>query len=546
MGLEATRDQLKAAHRRVEQYQAALRLASAEIHQRSQGIVSLTQFAHRAGRITTYPALLKLALSQALALLNSPVGAIVLIEAETKNLSLSVHQGLTPGLMDILTGQELGGGAMALMPHLVTGTGALLEYRSTDDAQERLLLETGHLTSLVSLPLQAGPQFLGALLVGLQNERNFSPAELGFLMVMAQQLAIFWENLRLREKLWGTAETLLGDQKTGEMFSPGVTVEAIEVGLLEPMAVDLPTTSAQAAGHDVEQLLLATVEANEAVQQQNADLQTLNTIAEIFNRTLDLSEILQNTVEQTRQALQTEAAWLYLRRADELLEMRAHAGLSPAFLRGMQLLKPGEGLEGRVVADNLPHLVASVAEDSQKHKIWIDKEGLQALAAVPITRPEVTSQSGQTQSNVIGVLIVGKRSEGSYIWSEREVRLLTAIANQVAPAIENAHLYAQVQEDGAGLRVGNEILRSLNDMLLEKNALLEHFVQHDLTPALGLAQRVLQRLATATPATFSQEQRQELAILQKIVTQLTALAHGTAASATELTSEIDPANQRSG
>jgi GAF domain-containing protein len=539
MNLEVTRTELKKAQQRLERYQAALRLADIEIKRRNRSIIALTTFAYQASHTANPTDLLKLALVQSLETISAPVGAILLIDAETKELTLGVHKGLTSELSQILTGQQLGKGATALMPHLVTGASALLEYDTSDDEAERLLLNISRLTSLVSLSLQIGPRLIGALLIGLKGKRHFTPAELCFLMAMSQETAVALESLRLREGLWLTAEALLGGAAGTELQE----VEQADLDIIDvstPLGLpEIASTIPQPAEDDLEQLLAAMMEAEDEVQQQNTDLQTLNTISEMINCTLNLKEILQCTVNQTQTTLKTDAAWLYLIDEKDQLEMQAHTGLSTDYVRGMQCLKSGTGIEGRVVAENKAHFVESVSKDVHGHKIWVDKEKLQALAAVPITRPgsESGGQKGQTNSNVIGVLATGKRSQ-SYLWTPREVRLLTSLANQVALAIDNARLYAQVQEGEVGLRAGNQILQEINDMLLEKNANLEGFIQNDLAPALVRTSQILQGL-TQDATTLTDEQKMDMAALQKIVDRLGELAKETSAMSATLDSAFD-------
>jgi GAF domain-containing protein len=539
MNLEATRSELRKAQKRLERYQAALRLADVEIKRRNRSIIALTTFAYQASHTAIPSDLLKLALVQSLETTNAPVGAILLIDAETKELTLGVHKGLTPELVRILTGQQLDKGATALMPHLVAGAGALLEYTTSDDEAERMLLTISQLTSLVSLSLQIGPRLIGALLVGLQGKRHFTPAELCFLMAMSQETAVALESLRLREGLWLTAEALLGGTASTKLQE--VEQNDLSVDVSTPLGLpDITSTIPQPAEDDLEQLLAAMMEAEDEVQQQNADLQTLNTISEMINRTLDLREILQCTVSQTQTTLKTDAAWLYLIDERNQLEMQAHTGLSTDYVRGMQFLKLGKGIEGRVAFENKAHFVESVLKDTQGHTIWVDKEQLQALAAVPITRPGSKSnkETGQTNSNVIGVLATGKRSQ-AYVWSPREVRLLTSIANQVALAIDNARLYAQVHEGEVGLRAGNQILQEINDMLLEKNANLEGFIQSDLTPALAMATRILHSLLAKDAETLTDRQQKDVATLEKIVGRLHGLARETSAMSQTLDSAFD-------
>lgn len=528
--LEATREQLKKAEIRLERYRAALRLAGAEIDQRNRGIIALTTFAFQASRSASLATLLKLALVQALETTGAPMGAIVLIDAETKALTLGVYKDLTPELAQILTGQELGLGATALMPHLVTGAGALLELSSSDDETERQLLDSGRLTSLVSLPLQVGSRLLGAFLVGLRDDRYFKPAELCFVMALSQETATALESLRLRDGVWHTAETFLGGEITAETLSEESS--QAEWSLKIPTPFDLPAEtqqSGEAAEDDLEQLLAAMMDAEDEVQQQNADLQHLNSISALLNNSLNLKGILQCAVDQTKALLQTDAAWVYLVDDQACLEMEAHTGLSSTYVRGMHRLQIGSGLEGEVAANHQARFVESIAEDDHAHKIWVDKEQLQAVAAVPITRPKNREQPGSDGSEVVGVLAAAKRAGVIHHWSPREMRLLTSVANQLALAIDNARLYAQVQDKEVSMRTGNEVLRTINDMLLEKNAFLEGFVQEDLVPMLTEASHILQRvLREKQPdAPGGCESPHEMARLNQIVARLNDLTRQT-------------------
>ncbi len=551
MNLEATRAELGKAIKRLERYQAVLRLASVEIEQRNRFILALTTFAFQAGRAAKQNGVIKLALVQALETIGAPVGAILLVHPKTKELTLGVHKGLTPQLIDVLTGKELNKGATALMPHLVAGDGALLEYETTDDPKEKLLLATGRLTSLVSLPLHVSSRLMGTLLVGLQKKAIFKPSELCFLMALSQETAIVLDSLFLREGLWHTAEVLLGEDITGvELESVGPN----ELNIGGSPLIRLSTSTsppAQPADDDLEQLLAAMMEAEDEVQQQNADLQTLNVISEMMNSTLDLKEILQCAVDQTKTTLKTDAAWLYLLDEGDKLRLGAYTGLSEAYVRGMHCLPLCTGLEGQVASQNKADFIQNVSADPKIHKIWVDKEGLKALAAVPLTSPGTGQEpEGQSVSKVVGVLAVGMRAsaistpgapqpESCYVWTPRQMRLLSSIGNQVALAINNARLYARLRDSELEARTGNEILRNINDMLLEKNSFLEGFIHDDLMTALIKATEVLSRLLTAFPAAQSEMQKDDLITLQEIISRLEKQARETGDVITVLDTEFD-------
>lgn len=523
MSLETTRTELQKARRRLERYQAVLRLANTEIEQRNRHIIALTTFTHQASRSLRVNTLLKLILVQALDTIAAPVGAVILFEPESKALSLVVHRGLSPHLIKILTGQEINRGATALMPHLVSGEGALLEYENSDDSNERLLLTSGRLSSLVSLPLHVDARLVGTLVVGLQDKKLFRSSQLWFLVSLTQQAAVILDNLRLRDELWHTAETFLGEQIT-EIGGAESDLAEISLDISPSLGlVNSPPPPPQPAEDDLELLLAAMMEAEDEVQQHNTDLQTLNGLSEMLNQTLDLKEILQRTVDQTRHILQTDAAWIYLIDEKKGLELRAHTGLSEVYVRGMQCLSPGDGPEGQAVLENKAVFIEALSTDSRPCKIWVDKEGLEALAAVPLTTPKL---AGGATSPVIGVLVAGKRpgvgtgQSFAPTWTPREGRLLTSIANQVGLAINNACLYAQVQDKEISVRTGNEVLRTINDMLLEKNAFLEGLLADELAPDLEQAVALFRRFLKTVDPTLAKVHRPELAALQQIISRL--------------------------
>jgi GAF domain-containing protein len=262
----------------------------------------------------------------------------------------------------------------------------------------------------------------------------------------------------------------------------------------------------------------------------------------MMNQTLDQKEILQRTVDQTRHILQSDAAWIYLINEKNKLELRAQSGLSDVYVRGMQCLSPGDGPEGQAVQENKAVFIEALSAGARAYKIWVDKEGLEALAAVPLTAPGSARERGDPSSPVIGVLAVGKRSATgtapARAWTPRESRLLTSIANQVALAINNARLYTQIQEKEISVRTGNEVLRTINDMLLEKNVFLEGVMTDELAPDLTRASALLHQFLKTVDPNLAKAHRSELAGLRQIISRLNRQVQETNALNTALDSEL--------
>ena len=217
-GRESENKALREAQKRLEQYRATVRLASAEIEYRNRVIRALTAFTYQASRLTSATDLLDLALGQALKTASAHMGSIILIDPATNNLTMGTYRGLTPDLVRILTGRQLDEGATVLMPHLVSGKGALVEVGDAIAPDERNLLKSANVSSLVSLPLQAGYQLLGAMVIGTKD--TFTSADVHCLIAIAQETAVALEALDLREKLWNTAESLLTWETDTEDLGP--------------------------------------------------------------------------------------------------------------------------------------------------------------------------------------------------------------------------------------------------------------------------------------------------------------------------------------
>jgi GAF domain-containing protein len=248
--LQRTQQELQKAQLKLERYRATLRLAGTNIERRNRVIRALTSFPYQAGRMTEPAALLKLGLTQALEMTEAQVGAIVIIDPGTKELAMGAHEGLSPELVRILTGKQLDAGAATLMPHLVAGTGALIEESETADEGERMLLTAAQVSSLISLPLFAGEQLLGSLVAGTVGEIRFSPASTHFLIAIAQGIAIALESLRLRERLWYMAEIFLS-QAASAPDGLGAAQEQTDVPpppLLPPLQAQLADLVASLGG----------------------------------------------------------------------------------------------------------------------------------------------------------------------------------------------------------------------------------------------------------------------------------------------------------
>ena len=113
------------------------------------------------------------------------------------------------------------------------------------------------------------------------------------------------------------------------------------------------------------------------------------------------------------------------------LEIKATQSLSETY-RSKPPIHVGESVSGRAVQQKKPITVRDVTQDKQyKYPAIARAEGLKSLTSVPM----------MIKDRVIGVLNCYTTEE--HVFSEEEVEILAAVANQAALAVENTRLLAE-------------------------------------------------------------------------------------------------------
>jgi PAS domain S-box-containing protein len=234
----------------------------------------------------------------------------------------------------------------------------------------------------------------------------------------------------------------------------------------------------------------------------------LGEIALRIRRSLDLQEILEQTVAEVRAFLKADRVFIgFICQAEgdrpqpqakimaESVDPQWQSCLDaliqdPPYLTALINLSQS----GEVEMINDTHQASGLPINADALKAYQVRAGL----AVPITlyqpQPEQTSNStlNQPQQRYFGVLVAHQCS-GPRQWQPFEVDLLEQLATQVAIAIQQAELYQQlaalnanlehqVQERTAQLQQNMQELKELNQL---KDVFL-HAVSHDLrTPIMG-------------------------------------------------------------
>ena len=168
----------------------------------------------------------------------------------------------------------------------------------------------------------------------------------------------------------------------------------------------------------------------EKVRERTRELEAVNRIAATVSRSLNLDQILRDSLEKVLEVLQLRVGSVFLmdeNRAE--LNLMVHQGLPDDVVDDMQVTVLGEDCPGMVALKGEPILVD-------------DLQGSQYTES-PISRyPEFKSLAGiplESKGKVRGVLcLMSHRPER---FNHEDLKLLVTIGSEIGVAIENAWLY---------------------------------------------------------------------------------------------------------
>src|SRR6266540_871245 len=173
-------------------------------------------------------------------------------------------------------------------------------------------------------------------------------------------------------------------------------------------------------------------------------LQVLRTVTQAVSRSLNLSEVLQKSVNALTHVTGHEIASLHLKSADgQTLLLRGERGLSERLREVNQALPLGKGLIGRVALTGRVRRLDQVTKAMDllpmaREIVAID--GIQGFVCVPI----------RARHRILGTLSLGRRTPHPF--TDEEVALLECTADQIGLALDNARLYSETRHQLEDLR----------------------------------------------------------------------------------------------
>ncbi len=173
----------------------------------------------------------------------------------------------------------------------------------------------------------------------------------------------------------------------------------------------------------------------ESLLRRNQQLAILNAISTTVNKSLNLQELLDHTLTEVLRLTEVDVGAVFL--LEEVLgklELAACQGLSPEAARLASEMGMLDSSCGGILDRGEVVVVPDIQNYRGKRARSLKKEHLSSLFHVPLT----------TKGTTLGSMCLGTHKPVQFTAEEED--LLKAIGSQIAVAVENARLYAEVQQ----------------------------------------------------------------------------------------------------
>jgi signal transduction histidine kinase len=203
-----------------------------------------------------------------------------------------------------------------------------------------------------------------------------------------------------------------------------------EIGVLANSFITMCTRLQQS----MEEIQSWNRELDARVQDRTQQLSILNAVALTVNQSLDLEDILNRALDEVLQLTGIDVVAIFLQNATRgQLELKAYRGLSKEAARLAYQVGMLDGSCGGVLELGKTIIVPDISSYRGRGAKSLQHEKVTSLMHVPL----------MTKGWALGSMCVGTHDTTQF--GDDEQKLLDAIGNQIAIAVENARLYADVQ-----------------------------------------------------------------------------------------------------
>ena len=214
--------------------------------------------------------------------------------------------------------------------------------------------------------------------------------------------------------------------------SQGITLGVLNAASGRPEGFGSPEIELLRSSANQMGMFIENVRSFERERRRVEELSSLIQVAQAVNSSLDLEKVLNSIVGMAAKVMNAPAANLMLvDQGSGELQWSANVGFPPEWIE-VGSLKVGQSISGLVISTKASLSILEMSQDPRfLYPEVAAKYGFHSFLGVPLALRE----------KIIGGLYICTTEPHRF--SEREVGLLSALANQAALAIENARLFRE-------------------------------------------------------------------------------------------------------
>lgn len=278
-----------------------------------------------------------------------------------------------------------------------------------------------------------------------------------------------------------TIPLVVGDRPIGELSLPAdIDLDQEEAEFVEALLREMGNALSNA------QLLQTT-------RSYSAQLQVAADVSRAASTILELDVLIRQVVELVRDSFDLYYVGLFLIDEDDYAVLLAGTGEAGRLQveQGHKLRIGGQSMIGQAIIRD----EAMVEQDVTQSADWRPNPYL------PDTRSELALPL-RTRGRTTGALTVQSTRVGTF--APENIIVLQTVADQMAIAIENASLFAQIQENLEEIRETNNRLRELDQLKTQFLANMSHELRTPLNSIIGFSRVILKGIDG--PITDEQEE----------------------------------------
>jgi PAS domain S-box-containing protein len=186
-------------------------------------------------------------------------------------------------------------------------------------------------------------------------------------------------------------------------------------------------------------------------KQHGMQLSVLDKMASVVSQSLELKQVLDAAIDGVIRLMNADGAFIYLLDEDRKeMNLAAYKGVSEKFVKGIDGLKLGEGLNGAVALSGHEEYIEDAIKDPRlTKKEEVRSENLHSQIIVPL----------KSRDGVMGTISIVKRSH--YRFRSDEMETAKSVGAEIGGAVANARVYEKEKKLAERLKTSEEKYRNL-------------------------------------------------------------------------------------